>query len=198
MKLEARELAVPGRLAPLSFVVAPGALHAVRGANGSGKSTLLDAVLGLVPFRGGLTLEAASLGLVPQRLSPPAALALSVFDLLAASRTARPVALGLAPAVRRRCEALLQGAGLAGVGPRLFAALSGGEQKRVLLADALERAPELLLLDEPEAALDAASRRWLLDALAARRAAGGTTLWVTHDEAAARAHATAVTEVLAP
>jgi zinc transport system ATP-binding protein len=116
-------------------------------------------------------------------------LPLRVVDFLALQRTRWPIALGLRPAMRSRLDALLDGAGLTPLATRQLSQLSGGELRRLLLADALEREPQLLLLDEPEVGLDQASRAWLDALLASLPGRGVTTVLVTHDEAIAR-HAT--------
>jgi zinc transport system ATP-binding protein len=92
------------------------------------------------------------------------------------------VCFGLARAVRTRVARLLDEVGLAGFEARPLGALSGGERQRVLLANAMDPAPELLVLDEPSSGLDeAATARFeeRLDAL--RRASGATVLLVSHD-----------------
>lgn len=196
--VEVEGLAVPGRLAPVSFAVEAGALHALVGANGSGKSTVLDALLGLVPFAGAVRVRAARLAVVPQRLESPTAAPLTVVEFLAAQRTRRPVVLGVGKPLRARLLAALEAAGLVSLADRQLGALSGGELRRVLLVNALESAPELLLLDEPEAGLDAASVAALGETLAGLRAKGATTLWVTHDAGRVEALATHVTRLEAP
>jgi len=180
--VSARALAVPGRLAPTSFEVPAGACLALQGPNGSGKSTLLDALLGLVRYSGGLELRAATLAVVPQRLEVSVAVPLTVEDFLALQRGRWPVALGGA-AARSHGRALLATAGLEALARRALGSLSGGELRRVLLLDALDRAPNLLLLDEPEVGLDAAGRAWLDAGLARALARGTTVLLVSHDAA---------------
>ena len=181
LRLEA--VSVPGRLHQISLSVRAGTVHALVGPNGAGKSSVLQCALGLLPFSGRVTLGVAKVGLVPQRFHHAPALPMTVADFLALSRTRWPACLGLSKAVRARVEVALAEVGLQGFAGRSLEALSGGELKRVLLANALEAAPELLLLDEPEAGLDAASLGWLMEALAARKAQGLAMLWVSHDEA---------------
>lgn len=185
-------LSVAGRVSDVSFAVARGALHALVGPNGSGKSTVIDAVLGLVPYAGRVVVEAKRVAVVPQRLEVPAVLPMTVYEFLAAGRTAWPVALGVRPAMRSRVDAMLEPVQLGGFGKRRVAELSGGELRRVLLANALEGEPELLLLDEPEAGLDEASRGWLEETLRALPAKGVTTLWVSHDAARVQTLASAI------
>lgn len=193
--LTVERLSVPGRVTDVGFSVARGTLHALVGPNGSGKSTVIDAVLGLVPFSGRVVVEAKRVAVVPQRLEVPAVLPMTVYEFLAASRTAWPVALGVRGPLKARVDALLASVQLAGFGPRRVAELSGGELRRVLLAHALEGEPELLLLDEPEAGLDAPSREWLEGTLRTLPGKGVTTLWVSHDDARVGQLAGAVTRL---
>jgi thiamine transport system ATP-binding protein len=101
---------------------------------------------------------------------------------------AQNLGLGIAPGLRlaradhARVDAALTRVGLAGMGPRLPAQLSGGQQSRAALARALLRARPLLLLDEPFAALGPALKADML-ALVAELAgeSGATVLMVTHD-----------------
>lgn len=190
-------LAVPGRVQAVSFAVQAGALHALVGPNGSGKSTVLDALLGLVPYTGTVQVAARRVAVVPQRLSVPAALPLTVLEFLAAQRTRWPVVLGVRRPLRERLRRALEAVHLEAHAHRPLAALSGGETRRVLLANALAEAPELLLLDEPEAGLDAASTAALEADLKGLSARGVTALWVTHDAARVQALATQVTRLAA-
>jgi zinc transport system ATP-binding protein len=196
--LTVTSLGVARRLAPISFTLPRGTTLALVGPNGCGKSTVLDALLGLVPFTGTVQLLATSLAIVPQRLAVPAATPLRVLDFLALQRTRWPVALGLRPALMQRLLALLAGLELGHLAKRQLAELSGGELRRVLLADALERAPQLLLLDEPEAGLDTAALGWLDAVLAGLPARGFTTLLISHDAARVARHASACLRLEAP
>ena len=191
--VEVDRLAVPGRVADVTFRVEAGALHALVGPNGSGKSSVLDALLGLVPFTGTVRVSAKKLALVPQRLEVPVALPLTVLEFLAAQRTARPVVLGVSAALRTQLTSALATVGLAAAVDKPLSALSGGELRRVLIANALADAPDLVVLDEPEAGLDAASQDALGEALAGLKARGVTTLWVTHDAPRVTSLATHVT-----
>lgn len=188
--VELESLSVPGRVANVTFTVPLATTFALVGPNGSGKSTVLDAVLGLVPHHGRCVVRAASMAVVPQRLTVPSVLPLRVLDFLALQRTRWPVVLGLGARLRDRLHALLEAARLGHLATRQLSLLSGGELRRLLLADALERAPALLLLDEPEAGLDAASRDWLDEVLASLPGRGLTTLLVTHDLGRVARHAT--------
>jgi zinc transport system ATP-binding protein len=194
--LVAKEVCVPGRLRPLSLELSRGEVLALVGPNGSGKSTFLDCVLGLAPFSG--TIELAlnqTLAIVPQRFEGLAATPVTVLEFLAASRTSRPSWLGIARATRRAVEQALELTGCSALLGARLSELSGGELRRVLLADALATKPSLLLLDEPEAGLDAAARDRLLTTLQDTRTTGLATLWISHDLDAVERVATRTTSL---
>lgn len=132
----------------LDLEIAAGEFVALLGRSGSGKTTLLRTLAGLDDVSGQDVLVPASRAVVFQDAR-----------LLPWKRVWRNVALGLhGDAVRDRAKAALQEVGL---GHRLDAwplTLSGGEAQRTALARALVREPQLLLLDEPFAALDALTR----------------------------------------
>jgi zinc transport system ATP-binding protein len=180
----------------VSLRVAPATIHALVGPNGAGKSTLLAAVLGQLPFEGRARLHArrdGRIGYVPQRFEGEDHLPLTVAEFLALSRQGWPLCWGIRPAVRPRVAAALDRLGLAGFERRLVGELSGGELRRVLLANATEPAPELLLLDEPAAGLDLASQQRLEEALVGLRRDGTAVVLVVHDLDQARRLADRVT-----
>ena len=144
----------------VSMEVAAGSLHALVGPNGAGKSTLFSALLGFADFEGSIRFHFRGngrIGYVPQRFGVDRTLPLTVAEFLALQRRRFPVCLGLGRGARDKAEALLATVGLQGFSSRPLNALSGGELQRVLLANALDPLPELLLLDEPASGLDAAS-----------------------------------------
>ncbi len=190
------QLTVPGRLTGVSFTVRTGTLHALLGPNGSGKSTVLNCVLGLEAHSGTVTLAATRLAVVPQRFTHDGAMALTVRDFLALTRTRRPVALGLSKATRVRVDQLLESANALALGSKQIHELSGGELRRVLLINALDPLPELLLLDEPESGLDADSLEWLERTVTSLKAQRVTMLLISHDEARVSRLADDVTRLL--
>lgn len=158
----------------VSFEVDRGEFTALCGPNGGGKTTFLKAALGLLPVRSGVievlgTTPAAArprVGYVPQVKRFNTAFPARVADMIAANRRGR-WPLRLAPDEREHARVALAGVG----GERLLdeelGGLSGGEIQRVYLARALVTRPELLLLDEPTAGVDARGRAEFLDLLAA-------------------------------
>jgi zinc transport system ATP-binding protein len=168
----------------VTLAIAPASIHLLVGPNGAGKSSLLAALLGLVEFTGTVRFHwrgTGRIGYVPQAFTVDRTLPLTVGEFLALSRQRRPVALGLGRKTRARTDELLGRVGLAGFSKRLLGGLSGGEQQKVLLANALDPAPELLLLDEPSSGLDEPSVRQFEAIVMALRESGTAVLMVSHD-----------------
>jgi zinc transport system ATP-binding protein len=186
-------------LANFSLAVERGTLHALVGPNGAGKTTLLSAILGLVPFEGRILAHwtgSGRMAYVPQHFQVDRTLPVTVADFLALTRQRRPVCFGVAGAARTRISRLLDRVGLGGFDDRALSALSGGELRRVLLANALDPLPELLILDEPASGLDEAAARWLDDTLASLKREM-TVLMVSHDSEQVRRIADRVTHLRA-
>ncbi len=196
--LSAKDVRVPGRLAPVSLELQPGTVHALVGGNGSGKSTFLDCVLGLVPFEGALALKSPTVAVVPQRLELATSSPLTVLELFGASTRQRPSWLGLSTAFRARTVDALKVMEAETSIDQQLETLSGGALRRVLLALAFSAQPALLLLDEPEAGLDVRARALLATQLTAAKARGQAVLWVSHDDAAVTERATSQTRLVAP
>ena len=163
-----------------SLAVADGQFVSLVGPSGSGKSSLLRAVIGLQqPLK----------GTVEREVAPSDVAILFQDDALLPWKTARDnVALGLTLNGVPRGEALeradlwLERLGLAGFGHRFPRHLSGGQRKRVALAQVLARGPKLLLMDEPFASLDAIVRaRIIQDVAALVDRERISVLLVTHD-----------------
>jgi zinc transport system ATP-binding protein len=139
-------------------------------------------VLGLVPFEGRIVAHWAGRGrvaYVPQQFHVDRTLPVTVADFLALTRQRRPVCLGVSAAARTRISMLLNRVGLPGYENRPLSVLSGGEMRRVLLGNALDPLPELLILDEPLGGLDEAGAAWLDETLVSLKGEV-TTLMVSH------------------
>ena len=83
---------------------------------------------------------------------------------------------------RRAVDAALCSVGLSALARRPIHALSGGQRQRALIAQAIVREAGIMLLDEPTAGLDAASRRDMREILRSEAERGRAIAWVTHDE----------------
>ena len=149
----------------------------IVGPNGAGKTTLLLCLIGEILFTGRIELTGAGqqprVAYVPQHLSMDRSLPLRVSEFMALSCQRKPLWLGLRPFARAEGRRLLQMVKAEHLEQSRMGDLSGGELRRVLLAAALGRNPELLVLDEPTSGLDPVSRRdfyALLDGLAAEGA----------------------------
>lgn len=181
------------------LTVPAGARVAVLGPSGAGKSTLLGAVAGFVPLAAGRILwRGRDLGAMAPG-ERPLSILFQDQNLFPHLTAAQNVGLALRPSLRldaaerARVEAALARVGLAGLGARRPAQLSGGQQGRVALARALLRARPLLLLDEPFAALGPALKSEMLALVAGIAAdAGATLLMVTHEPRDAEAITEAV------
>lgn len=155
--------------------VEAGRIITVVGPNGAGKSSLLKVALGLLrPDAGVVERSAAVIGYVPQRLEIGRLLPLSVRRFLAMALPGR--------AGNGDLEDMLDMVGAGHVLGRQVADLSGGELQRVLLARALLRRPDLLVLDEPVGGVDVAGQAELYDLITAQaRDRGVGVLMVSHD-----------------
>ena len=156
------------------------------GPNGAGKTTLLMSLLGEQPYSGDIYFSCGSrqphISYVPQQLALDRSLPLRVDEFLALNRQRRPLWLGLSPAVKHEASHLLKMVQAEHLSQCRIAELSGGELRRVLLACALARKPELLVLDEPESGVDVHGERLFWELLdTARREMGFTQVMVSHN-----------------
>jgi Cu-processing system permease protein len=166
----------------VSLTIEPGEVTLLLGANGAGKSTLLRCLLGITVFDGAISVDGldpiadgravrAAIGYMPQSGGLHADLTVrQTIELYAAIRHAS-IARG---------TALLQEAGLGAHLDTLVGELSGGMRQRLGFALALLPDPAILVLDEPSASLDAASRGWLAERLHAAAGEGRTVIVSTH------------------
>jgi zinc/manganese transport system ATP-binding protein len=154
----------------VDLIVQPGEFVAVLGPNGSGKSTLLKAVLGLVRTAPGMVSVLGgpagranrAVGYLPQRHGYDAALPIRGVDLvrLGLDGSSWGVSLPIGPGRVRRARArervreAIELVGASAYAERTLGELSGGEQQRILIAQALVRKPKILMLDEPLDSLD--------------------------------------------
>jgi zinc transport system ATP-binding protein len=179
-------------LAAVDFTLSLGEVVALVGANGSGKSTLVRGLLGLAQVTAG-TVELfgqplgrlpdrTRLGYVPQRHHPAGVVPCTVRELVGTGRLPRMRRLRPTSAADRRAvTAAMAAVGLADQAGTPVAHLSGGQQRRALIARALAGSPEVLVMDEPLAGVDQASQEALADALEGLVGRGATLLIVLHE-----------------
>ncbi len=168
------------------------------GPNGAGKTTFLLCLAGELSYSGQIDISPVRgrtprIAFVPQYVTPAAHMPLTVMEFLSLSGNSRPLWLGLGGTARRRAAQALDLVHAGNLLHRPLCGLSGGESRRVLLAAALMRDPDLLFLDEPAAGVDMRGERefWqLLDR--ARRERGFTQIMVTHNLPLAAHYATHV------
>lgn len=178
----------------LDLSVAPGEFLAVLGANGSGKTSLLRTVLGLQPLSAGRIRVAGedvrrgsrAIGYVPQQRRIDPLTPLRARDLVGLGMDGHRWGvgpLGSARRVRRaRLDAALAAVDALEYADRPVGLLSGGEQQRVRIAQALAADPKLLLCDEPLLSLDLHHQQAVTSLVDRRRRTHGTAvIFVTHE-----------------
>jgi zinc transport system ATP-binding protein len=175
-----------------TLAIAAGEVVAVLGANGSGKSTLIRGILGIAPlFDGEIEVFGEPvrglrrrwrLGYVPQRQVIGGGVPTTVTEVVTSGRLAR---VGpwrrMTGADRAHVRDAIAEVGLADRARDPVALLSGGQQRRVLIARALASDAEVLLLDEPTAGVDTETQEKLTETMAALVARGVTIALVTHE-----------------
>lgn len=177
-------------LEDVSFDLPAGALVGLAGPNGSGKSTLLKTLLGLLrPWRGrveifGQPIDAvrSSVGYAPQAELVDWDFPVTVGDVAMMGRYGRIGLLRRPGAADHAAVArALELVGLTELRDRQIGELSGGQQRRMLIARALAAEAALLLLDEPMVGLDATTQHDLLSLFERLREEGKTLIVATHD-----------------
>ena len=175
----------------LDLDVAPGELVAVLGPSGSGKTTLLRAILGLQDLSEGSITALGQpvrghgnrrIGYLPQARPLPAETSMRGRDLVALGIDGHRFGL---PIPRRgdraRIDELIHAVGADGFADKPVGVLSGGEQQRLRVGQALAGDPRLLLCDEPLTSLDLANQQAVVGLIDAHRRTGAGVLLVTHD-----------------
>lgn len=177
-------------LSDIQMDVARGEYLGIIGPNGGGKSTLLKAILGLIPVQtGDITFFGQKsgksrhfLGYVPQFTEFDRSFPINVLEVILTGMLAK----GLVPFRRysseevKKANGLMEKVGILQLAHNPISALSGGEFQKMLLARALAVDPEILLLDEPTASVDASSREQIYNLLENLNKTV-TIILVTHD-----------------
>jgi len=166
----------------ISFQVRRGEVVAIMGANGSGKSTLMKTLIGVnKPSTGFVRMPPPDVvGYVPQRVSATGGLPATAEEVVASGLLGQR-RLRLPRGWRERVAAALAQVGLADRASEATIHLSGGQQQRVLIARALVRNPELLIMDEPVAGVDQPTQEQFAETLAGLIAQGITIIVVLHE-----------------
>lgn len=179
-------------LAGIDLTVGSGEFLALLGENGSGKTTLLRAMVGLQPLTKGTAAilgvpvarftDWQRVGYVPQHLLAAGAVPVSVREVVGAGLIS-PRSRWRPDRARHRAEIqqALQRVGLWDRRSDSFHTLSGGQQRRVMIAAALAKGADILLLDEPTAGVDQANVTQLHDMLSDLAGRGATIVLVTHE-----------------
>ncbi|MDX2089209.1 MAG: ABC transporter ATP-binding protein [Kofleriaceae bacterium] len=172
--------------------VSQGELVVIVGPNGAGKTTLLRALAGLVPVRGRVRVMdhdpasaarrviAQDLAYLPQQYE--LAFPFAVEEVVLFGRYGQQRGMGLAnEADLAAARAAMEACDVSALANRRFDQLSGGEARRVIIAQALCQGAKCLLLDEPTAGLDPAHARAVFAMLKTQCEAGSAAIIVTHD-----------------
>jgi len=179
-------------LRDVNFTISRGEFVAIVGPNGSGKTTLVKALVGLADrTNGSLELFGTPLekfnqrwrvGYVPQRHTVGGPVPATVWEVVTSGRLARAKwFMPLRAADRVAVSEAMRRVGILDLQNRPVHRLSGGQQRRVLIARALASESELLLLDEPTAGVDVEAQAALATVLGQLAADGTTIALVTHD-----------------
>lgn len=170
-----------------------GQCHVVMGPNGGGKTSLLRSILGLTPFAGNIDIcwgsKKGKVGYVPQKAVFESSLPLTVMDFILLNQSRTPLFWSRWRNLsKQQATALeqLDRVGMAERAERRMGQLSGGEQQRVLFAQALLDNPDLIVLDEPTTGMDEQGVRYLEALILELVAEGKTLLAVHHDVSAVR------------
>lgn len=175
-------------LSGIHLTVRSGEFLGLIGPNGGGKTTLLKTLLGLIPSQVGQVdwipsgCRPPTIGYVPQRTSADQTYPLSARAVLlqGASHRGRPLDEGHRR-LQDRADGLLERVGLTQQSSQPFVHLSGGQQRRLLLARALLRDPDVLLLDEPTTGVDTEGQAQFSSLLQQLVSEGITVILVSHD-----------------
>jgi zinc/manganese transport system ATP-binding protein len=193
LSLRDAELSLGGRVlwSELDLDVAPGEFVAVLGANGSGKTSLLQTVLGQHALSRGsahfldepLRRGDRRIGYVPQHRLPESTTMLRGRDLVGLGIDGQRWGIGIPTRERRRrIQEQLDAVGASHYARVPVTSLSGGEQQRLRVGQALAGDPRLLLCDEPLSSLDLHAQRIVTELIDRhRRERGFGVLFVTHD-----------------
>jgi zinc/manganese transport system ATP-binding protein len=166
----------------LDLTIKPGEFLAVLGPNGSGKSSFLKVLLGQYQLDAGTAQVSGTLGYVPQQHAFDVHLPLRGRDLVQLGLDGNRWGFdGIFRPIDPRVNKALQSVGATSYANKPVGRLSGGEQQRLRVAQALVSRPQLLLCDEPLLSLDIASQRAVSELINSQRKLGTAVVFVTHE-----------------
>lgn len=169
-----------------------GEVTALLGANGCGKTTLIKALCGLLPYRGSVLLEgkevksfshkerASLIGYLAQKGGSPMPIS-AISVVMMGYNPTLPLFGSPSEAQRKRALEVMEDIGIGELSERDFTALSEGQKQLVLLARTVLLRPPLLVLDEPDSALDFDNRSLIMKKLQKTAAEGASVLLCSHD-----------------
>lgn len=173
----------------LDLTVQPGEFIAVLGPNGSGKTSLLRAILGLQPIEGSVKVAGqpvhqgnSSVGYVPQHRASTSGFAIRGRDLVRLGIDGNHWGPGRpSTSVDEQVAHLLDQVGASSYADVPMSLLSGGEQQRLRIAQAIANRPALLLCDEPLVSLDIPHQQEIVQLIHQQAENGTATLFITHE-----------------
>ncbi len=183
----------------VTFSIPARAHVAVVGPNGGGKTTLLRLILGILKPRFGSisvfgrppSAVRKRIGIVPQVVAANDAFPISVLEAVMTGCSGMRIFGGFSAEDRQKAETALRTVGMYDHSDCRFSSLSGGQKQRVIIARAISSNPDLLILDEPTANVDSATRDTLY-ALFKKLSETKTVVTVSHNLGIVMSHATHV------
>lgn len=183
-------------LEDINLRIEKGKINCLIGPNGGGKTSLIRCILGQVPYDGQIVLsyeDNNKIGYVPQFLEFERNSPITVEDFLMLCYQTSPAFLGVCRKNKKYFNEILEEVGLTEKRKRLLGNLSGGELQRLLLAQAINPRPNLLILDEPFSGIDTVGEQYFMNVISKLKNEGVTILWIHHNIKQVRKMADVVT-----
>ena len=183
-------------LEDINLRIEKGKINCLIGPNGGGKTSLIRCILGQVPYDGQIVLsyeDNNKIGYVPQFLEFERNSPITVEDFLMLCYQTSPAFLGVCRKNRKYFNEILEEVGLTEKRKRLLGNLSGGELQRLLLAQAINPRPNLLILDEPFSGIDTVGEQYFMNVISKLKNERVTILWIHHNIKQVRKMADVVT-----
>lgn len=168
----------------INLSIKKGTIHCIIGPNGAGKTSLIRCLLGQLQFNGEIKIsyeDNKNIGYVPQALFFEKSLPITVENFLSICFQKYPAFLGITKNKKEYFDKILDEVGLLEKKKRLLGNLSGGEMQRLLLAQAINPRPNLLILDEPFTGIDTLGEEYFINLIKSLKEEGVTILWIHHN-----------------